>query len=97
MFDLDEVQNKRLIARMSLLCLMTVSELFKDFADGAGADGTSTFTDGELGSLFHSDWVNEFNGQFNIITRHNHVDASWESNNTSDIGGTEVELRTVVA
>lgn len=42
--------------------LFSSNDLFDDFADGSSTNGTSTFTDGELGSLFHSDWVNEFDG-----------------------------------
>ena len=90
-------QNKRPIARMSLLCLLLVSELFKDFADSAGADGTSTFTDGELGAFFNGDRVNHFDVQRNVVARHDHFRSGRERDDTRNIGRAEVELRTVVA
>ena len=90
-------QNKRPTARMSLLCLLLVSELFKNFADSAGADGTSTFSDGELGAFFNGDRVDQFNVQGNVIARHNHFRSGRERDDARNIGRAEVELRTVVA
>ena len=67
----------------------------KNLSDGASANGAATFTDGELGTLFHSDWVDEFDGEGNVVTRHDHVGSSWKGDGAGDIGGAEEELWTI--
>ena len=67
----------------------------ENFGNGASADGPTTFTDGELGSLFHGDGVDEFDGEGDVVTRHDHVGPSGEGDGTGDVGGVEEELRTI--
>ena len=38
---------------------------------------STTFTDSESKTLFHSDWVNKFNCDFYVITRHTHFYTIW--------------------
>ena len=67
----------------------------KNFGNGASADGAATFTDGELGSLFHGDGVDEVDGEGDVVTRHNHIGAGREFDASGDVGRTEEELRTI--
>ena len=57
----------------------------------------TTFTDRELGLGFKSDGVDELDNEFNVITRHNHLDIFRKSDSSGDISSSEVELRSVVA
>ena len=67
----------------------------ENLGNGAGADGAAAFTDGELGALFHSDRVDEFDGEGDVVARHDHVNARGGRDGASDVGGVEEELRTV--
>ena len=69
--------------------------LVNDFADGASADGSATFTDGELGALFKGNRVDEVNVEGDVIARHDHVGTGREGDATGDIGGAEEELRAI--
>ena len=69
--------------------------LFDDLGNSAGADGAAAFTDGELGALLHSDRVDQFNGEGDVIARHDHLGSSGKGDGAGDIGGAEEELRTI--
>lgn len=67
----------------------------KDVSDSSRTNGLTAFADGEFGSLFKSDGVDEFDGEGNMVTRHNHIGAGRKSDRASDIGGAEEELWTI--
>lgn len=77
------------------LCSRCFLQLMKNVRDGTGTDGSATLTDGEFGSFFQSDWVDQGNGEGNVIAWHDHIGSSWKSDVTSDIGGSEEELWSV--
>ena len=69
--------------------------LLHDFRHNTSADGTTTFADSEAEALFHGDGVNELDIKGSVIAGHNHFNAFFKSDDTGDVGGTEVELRTI--
>lgn len=73
----------------------SLTKLVKDVGDGASTNGAAAFTDGELGSLFHSDRVDQLDGEGDVVTRHDHVGPGRKSDGAGDVGGTEEELRTI--
>ena len=70
-------------------------ELFEDLCNGTCTYGVATFTDCELKTFFHCDWVDQFYGHGDVVTRHYHFYAFWQSDGTGYVGGTEVELWTI--
>ena len=78
-----------------VLVLLLLTELVKNLGNGASANGAATFADGELGSLFHSDRVDELDGEGNVVTRHNHIGSGRKGDGSGDVGGAEEELRTI--
>src|SRR5690606_23260753 len=73
----------------------THQALLDDFGDDTGADGTTTFTDGEAQAFFHRDRVDQRNRHLHVVTRHDHFDTFRQGAGTRYVGGTEVELRAV--
>ena len=69
--------------------------LLHDFGHNTGADGTAAFADGEAEALFHGDGVDELDVEGSVIAGHNHFHAFFKGDDTGDVGGTEVELRTI--
>ena len=67
----------------------------KNFGDGASTNGAAAFTDGELGSFFHGDRVDQLNVEGDVVARHNHIDAGGKGDGAGDVGGVEEELRTI--
>src|SRR5229473_1139466 len=61
----------------------------------SGADRTAAFADGEAETLLHRDRVNELNRQRRVVARHDHLRAFGQIRRAGDVGGPEVELRTV--
>ena len=70
-------------------------ELLDDFGNGASADGAAALADGELGSLFHSDRVDELDGEGDVIARHDHFGTGGKSDGAGDVGRAEEELGTI--
>ena len=73
----------------------TFIELVENLSYLTGTYCTSTLADSETKTFVKCNWSNKFNVDLNVITRHNHFNASWESNLTSYIEGTDEELRTI--
>ena len=69
--------------------------LFDDLGNTTGTNGATAFTDSEAEAFFHSDRVNEFAAELNIVARHDHFGAFRKVCNTGNVGGAEVELRTI--
>ena len=72
------------------------TELAEDLGDAASADGTGALADSEAQALVHSDWVDQLDGHVDVVARHDHLGALRQVHNTGNVGGAEVELRTVV-
>ena len=60
-----------------------------------GADGAAAFTDSEAHLLFESDGSDELDGDFDVVARHDHLNALGELNVARNVGRTDVELRTI--
>src|SRR5215467_12947365 len=60
------------------------------------ADGPAAFTDREPKPLFHSDRLNQLHLHLGVVAREHHLGAFRQVDHTGHVGGTEVELRTVV-
>src|ERR1700712_5683472 len=70
--------------------------LLDDLHDRAGAHGAATLTDGEAEALFHGDRLDQLDRHVGGVARHDHLGALGQRDDAGDVGGTEVELRTVV-
>jgi len=62
---------------IGLFIFVRMRSLLNDFVNGSRTNGTTTFTNRELRSLFNRDWVNEFNIERHVITWHNHLHICW--------------------
>src|SRR3569832_798651 len=83
--------GKRTCGTLPLKCL-----LLEDLRDDACTDGTATFADGEADLLFHGDRLNEFDGDRDVVARHNHFRAFGELDGARDVGRAEIDMRTIV-
>src|SRR5574340_288446 len=72
----------------------SISLLF-DLGPDAGTDGAAAFTDGETQTFIHGDRGNQGNLDADVVARHDHLGPGRQFNAAGDVGGTEVELRTV--
>ena len=71
-------------------------ELLDDGNYTAGTNGSAAFTDSEGKTLLHSYGMDQFDGHLYVITRHAHLCASRQFANAGNVGGSEVELWSVV-
>src|SRR5215217_7108198 len=74
---------------------LLLNQLVKNFCNLTSTYGTSTFTNRETKTFFHSNLVDQFHINCDVITRHNHFNTCWQRNFTCYIRGTEVKLRAV--
>jgi hypothetical protein len=74
-----------------------ISKLLEDFSYLTGTDGTTTFANSEAETFFHGDRLDQINRDGGVVTRHYHVYTFRWVDLTSNVRGTEVELRTIVA
>ena len=70
--------------------------LLVDLGNDAGTDGTATLTDSETQALLDSDGGDQLNVHNNVVAGHAHVSAFGQSDDAGNVGGTEVELGTIV-
>src|SRR5699024_728692 len=70
--------------------------LLVDLGHTTSTNGAATLTDSEAQALVHCDRLDQLDAHLNVVARHDHVGALWQGYDTGDVGGTEVELRTVV-
>src|SRR5690606_40604440 len=68
----------------------------EDLGDAAGTDGAATLADREAEALLHGDRLDELNRHLGVVARHDHLGALGQRDDAGDVGGAEVELRTVV-
>ena len=69
--------------------------LFNYLADDTGTHRTATFANGEPKLFFHGDRRNQFGGNGHVVTRHHHLDAFRQVQDTGHVRGTEIKLRPV--
>src|SRR3954454_20554854 len=69
--------------------------LLDDLGHRAGADGAAAFTNGEPESLVHSDRRNQLDLELHVVARHHHLGTGRQLGHTRNVGGPEVELRTI--
>ena len=70
-------------------------QLLVDVDDNAGTDGTATLTDSETQALLNGDGGDQLHVHVDVIARHAHLNALGQGDDTGNVGGTEVELRTI--
>src|ERR1700741_154451 len=70
--------------------------LAQDLGYDARADGTAAFTDCETQAFFHRDRGDQLDGDGDVVAWHNHFLVRWQLDGAGHVGGTEVELWTVV-
>ena len=70
--------------------------LLDDLGHTTGADGVAAFADCEGEALFHGDRLDQLDREGRVIARLDHLNAFRQSDHAGDVGGAEVELRTVV-
>ena len=58
--------------------------------------GTTTLTDSEAQTWVQGYSVDQLNSNLYVITRHYHLNASWQSDFTGAVHCTEIELRTIL-
>ena len=76
--------------------VMLKLKLSVDSSYDAGTYGAATLTDSETQAFLDSDRGDQLNVHLNVVARHAHLSAFRQSDNAGNVGGTEVELRTVV-
>ena len=67
-----------------------------DLGNNAGTNGTAAFTDSETQAFLDGDGGDQLNIHLDVIARHAHLDALGQGDDAGHVGGTEIELRTVV-
>ena len=70
--------------------------LLRDLDDPPSPHSPPTLTDSEPKTFFHRDRLDQFHLHLGVVTRQHHLGALRQVNHTGHVGGTEVELRTVV-
>src|SRR3954467_5437016 len=76
--------------RRPLACLL------EDLCDSTGTDRAAALANGEAQTLFHSDRLDQLDAHLRVVTRHHHLGAFGQVDDTCDVRRTEVELRPVV-
>ena len=77
---------------LRLNCVLIVN----DFDHLTGTNGTATFTDSETETLVHGDVGNQLNVDGDMVARHDHFHTFGKGDFTGNVGGSEVELRTIL-
>src|SRR3546814_12345238 len=60
------------------------------------SDRAAAFADREAQALVHGDRGDQLDRQLDVVARHHHLGALGEDDLAGDVGGAEVELRTIV-
>ena len=81
------------LGRVRVLDWVWEPRLREDLGNNAGADGATTFTDGEAHLRFHRDRVDQFHRDAHVVARHHHF--LLQLDGAGDVGGAEIELRAV--
>ncbi len=76
--------------------LYSARKLLVDLDNNAGTNRTAAFTDSETEAFLDSDRGDQLNVHLNVIARHAHLGAFRQADNASNVGRSEIELRTIV-
>ena len=79
-----------------MLRLFKTNELLVDADDNTGTDGTATLTDSETQTGFDCDRGDQLDVHVDVVAGHAHLNAFGQRDDAGNVGGTEVELRTIV-
>ena len=71
-------------------------KLLLDLDNNAGTDSAATLTDSETQALLDCDRGDQLDLHVDVIAGHAHLGAFGQGDDAGNVGGTEVELRTVV-
>ena len=75
---------------------MEKNRLLLYFDDDAGTHGAAAFTDSKAQLLLNGDGGDQFDVHIDVIAGHAHLDAFGQRDDAGHVGGTEVELGSVV-
>ena len=75
----------------------TSLSLCNDFRNDTGTDCSAALTDSKTKSLLDSDRRDELNGHIDVVAGAAHLNTVGKLNNTGNVGGSEIELRSVAA
>ena len=81
---------------MLMLWNLWVQELLVDGDNNTGTDGTATLTDSETQTDFDCDGGDQLNVHVDVVAGHAHLNSFGKGDDAGNVGGTEVELGTVV-
>src|SRR5215472_8288405 len=70
-------------------------ELLNNFRDHSCTDSPTTLADRELQTLFHSDRSNQLDLHVDVVTRHDHLSAFRQFDNSGNVRRAEVKLRPI--
>ena len=73
-----------------------MGKLLLDVDNDAGTHGTATLTDSETQTVLNGDGGDQLDLHVDVIAGHAHLGALGQSDDAGDVGGTEVELGTIV-
>ncbi len=73
-----------------------IKRLIKNLCNLTRTNCTTTFANSETKTYVDSNWVDKFNLDLHVVTRHYHFNSVWERNLTCTVHGTEIELWTIV-
>ena len=71
--------------------------LLLDLDDDAGTDGTAALTDSETQTLLDSDGGDQLDLHVDVIAGHAHLSAFGQGDDAGHVGGTEVELGSLIS
>ena len=71
------------------------NKLLNDRSNNAGTNGSTTLTDSETETLLDSDRSDLLNGHVDVVAGAAHLNVCRQVDDTGNVGGAEVELRTV--
>lgn len=71
------------------------SKLLDDLAHNAGTNGSAAFADSEAQTLFAGDRSDKLNSEGDVVAGTAHLNTLRKLDNTGNVGGSEIELRSV--
>ena len=80
----------------SLESYITSRKLLLDLGNNAGTNSVAAFADSETHAFFHGNRGDQLNVHINVVAGHAHLSAFGQGDDAGNVGGTEVELRTIV-
>src|SRR5699024_684836 len=71
-------------------------KLLLDLGNNAGTDGVAALADSEAHALFHGNRGDQLDMHIDVVAGHAHLGALRQGDDAGNVGGAEVELRTIV-